>query len=226
MGDADSCARDRKPGVYHCAGPVRSQDPEDLAAPDLEADVVDRREVAELAQQVLHLHHRLGAVLGDRAGERGGRDGSEFREAQQRVGRPFAAGRHRKHDVAVERRVHRMDRAPEAGLRHHGDTLELRLGERGVDGQPVFFGEIRNDGLTVANRRAVIDDIGKLPARGRRRIENVFVGEGQPGQRPIGDIDVLVLGEPDRDQLYVALSTAEQRLARPVQATIRDRDWL
>jgi len=50
--------------------------------------------------------------------------------------------------------------------------------------------------------------------------------EGQAGQRPVGDIDVLVLGEPDRDQLYAALSTAEQRLARPVQATIRDRAWL
>ena len=50
--------------------------------------------------------------------------------------------------------------------------------------------------------------------------------EGQTGQRPVGDIDVLVLGEPDRDQLYAALSAAEQRLARPVQATIRDRAWL
>jgi DNA-binding transcriptional ArsR family regulator len=50
--------------------------------------------------------------------------------------------------------------------------------------------------------------------------------QGQPGQRPIGDIDVLVLGEPDRDQLYGALSTAEKRLGRPVQVTIRDTDWL
>ena len=50
--------------------------------------------------------------------------------------------------------------------------------------------------------------------------------EGQPGQRPIGDIDVLILGEPDRDQLYAALSIAEQRLARPVQPTIRDSTWL
>ena len=50
--------------------------------------------------------------------------------------------------------------------------------------------------------------------------------QGQAGQRPVGDIDVLILGDPDRDQLYAALSTAEQRLARPVQATIRDRDWL
>ena len=50
--------------------------------------------------------------------------------------------------------------------------------------------------------------------------------EGHAGQRPVGDIDVLVLGDPDRDQLYAALSTAEQRLARPVQATIRNGAWL
>ena len=50
--------------------------------------------------------------------------------------------------------------------------------------------------------------------------------EGQASQRPVGDIDVLVLGGPDRDQLCAALSTAEQQLGRPVQATIRDRTWL
>ncbi len=50
--------------------------------------------------------------------------------------------------------------------------------------------------------------------------------EGQPGQRPVGDIDLLVLGEPDRDQLYDALGAAEKRLGRPVQATIRPADWL
>ncbi len=49
---------------------------------------------------------------------------------------------------------------------------------------------------------------------------------GQAGQRPVGDIDVLVLGKPDRDQLYKALSEAEKRLGRPVQATIRGAGWL
>jgi hypothetical protein len=34
------------------------------------------------------------------------------------------------------------------------------------------------------------------------------------------------LGEPDRDQLYAALSLAEERLGRPVQAAIRDSSWL
>jgi predicted nucleotidyltransferase len=49
---------------------------------------------------------------------------------------------------------------------------------------------------------------------------------GQPGQRPVGDIDVLVLGTPDRDQLFGALSEAEKRLGRSIQATIRDAYWL
>jgi len=49
---------------------------------------------------------------------------------------------------------------------------------------------------------------------------------GEPGRRPIGDIDVLVLGTPDRDQLYQALGLAEGKLGREVQATVRDAGWL
>jgi len=49
---------------------------------------------------------------------------------------------------------------------------------------------------------------------------------GRPGQREVADIDVLILGTPDRDQLYGALDSVEKRLGRPVQATIRDPDWL
>ena len=50
--------------------------------------------------------------------------------------------------------------------------------------------------------------------------------QGSIGPRPVGDIDVLILGNPDRDQLYTALSDAEKRLGRPVQATIREPGWL
>jgi hypothetical protein len=35
-----------------------------------------------------------------------------------------------------------------------------------------------------------------------------------------------VLGQPERDQLYEAISKAETRLGRPVQATVRDAGWL
>ena len=50
--------------------------------------------------------------------------------------------------------------------------------------------------------------------------------QGRNGPRPVGDIDVLILGDPDRDQLYTALSNAETRLGRPVQGTIREPGWL
>ena len=49
---------------------------------------------------------------------------------------------------------------------------------------------------------------------------------GEEGNRPVGDIDLLVLGSPDRNALYAAQSTAEQRLGLPVQVTIRPPDWL
>jgi hypothetical protein len=49
---------------------------------------------------------------------------------------------------------------------------------------------------------------------------------GQDGDRPVGDIDLLILGQPDRDQVYAAASTGEHRLGRTVQVTIRGADWL
>ncbi len=54
---------------------VRTEQAEDLAATNFEADVIDRREGAELAHQVVHLDHALGGVDADRMIERrhGGR---------------------------------------------------------------------------------------------------------------------------------------------------------
>ena len=49
---------------------------------------------------------------------------------------------------------------------------------------------------------------------------------GDEADRPVGDIDVLVLGSPDRGELYTAASAAERRLGRPVQATVRPAGWI
>ncbi len=38
---------------------------------------------------------------------------------------------------------------------------------------------------------------------------------------PPHDIDVLVIGSPDRDTVYAAAAAAEERIGRPVQTTIR-----
>jgi len=50
--------------------------------------------------------------------------------------------------------------------------------------------------------------------------------QGDSGERPVADIDVLVLGEPDRTDLYAAASAAEARLGRLVQVTVRAAGWL
>ena len=46
---------------------------------------------------------------------------------------------------------------------------------------------------------------------------------GEPGRAP-ADIDVLVLGQPDRDALFEAAERASERLAREVNVTIRGPD--
>ncbi|MFV1991459.1 MAG: hypothetical protein ACC652_12040, partial [Acidimicrobiales bacterium] len=50
--------------------------------------------------------------------------------------------------------------------------------------------------------------------------------QGEPGDRPVADIDVLVLGSPDRDEIYASVSPIEAQLGRPVQITIRAADWV
>lgn len=47
---------------------------------------------------------------------------------------------------------------------------------------------------------------------------------GEDG-RPPADLDVLVIGTPDRDELDDAAQRAESRLAREVNVTIRSLDW-
>jgi hypothetical protein len=49
---------------------------------------------------------------------------------------------------------------------------------------------------------------------------------GEPGRAP-NDIDVLVIGSPDRDRVDDAAERAERQIGLPVQATIRSRSqWL
>jgi len=49
---------------------------------------------------------------------------------------------------------------------------------------------------------------------------------GEPGARPVGDIDVLVLGQPDRNEVYAAAHQLDLDLGRDVQVQIRATDWL
>lgn len=49
---------------------------------------------------------------------------------------------------------------------------------------------------------------------------------GQEGERAVKDLDLLVLGDPERNALFEATSQASQMLGREVQVTIRDPGWL
>src|SRR5215469_12494714 len=57
--------------------------------------------------------------------------------------------------------------------------VALARAQRRIDLQPVFADQMGDDGLAVADGLAVVDDIGKLPARRSRRVEKVLMYERQ-----------------------------------------------
>ena len=136
-------------------------------------------------------------------------------EIAARTGTPHAS---------VHREIERAERAGLVVTRKLGNTRLVRANTAG----PYYAGlaevltrafgvpAVLAGALQPVNGIAAAYIYGSWPAR----------YEGQTGQRPVGDIDVLILGEPDRDRLYAALGDAEERLGRPVQATIRDAGWL
>jgi DNA-binding transcriptional ArsR family regulator len=120
-----------------------------------------------------------------------------------------------------------VQRAEEAGLvttRKVGNTRLVRADT----GSPYYSGLA--DVLTRAFGVPAILAEALQPVNG---IDEVYIygswaarHAGERGRRPVGDIDVLVLGTPDRDQLYEAVASSENHLGRQVQATIRDAGWL
>ena len=151
----------------------------------------------------------LALILGDSAAE------FTLTELVERTGIPYPS-------------VHReIERAAAAGLvtnRNVGRTRLIRANET----SPYFVGL-----SDVLNKAFGVPWVLGLELCGVAGITEAFVyGSwaarflGEPGDRPVGDIDLLVLGEPDRDGLYAALGHAEVRLGRPVQVSIRDQNWL
>jgi DNA-binding transcriptional ArsR family regulator len=125
---------------------------------------------------------------------------------------------------SVYREVQRAEQAGLVTTRKVGNT---RLVRAGTD-SPYYAGLA--DVLTKAFGVPAVLAEALRPVSG---IDEAYVygswaarHSGQPGLRPVGDVDVLVLGKPDRDQLYAALGAPERRLGRQVQATVRDAGWL
>lgn len=72
--------------------------------------------------------------------------------------------------------------------------------------------------MVIADEFGPVDDIHAIFIYGSWAARY----EGEPGPSP-KDIDVLVLGKPDRDELFEAARRAERRLGREVNVTQRTR---
>lgn len=124
--------------------------------------------------------------------------------------------------------VHReIERAEAAGLIQSRRVGNTRLVRANPD-SPYYAGLA--DVLTKSFGVPMVLAAALRPIPG---IERAFIfgswaarAHGEASRRPVGDIDLLVLGEPDRDALYHATYAASERLGRTVQVTVRDAGWL
>lgn len=125
---------------------------------------------------------------------------------------------------SVYREVSRAEAAGLVKSRHVGRTRLVR-----ADVESPYY-----DGLAEVLTRAFgVPAVVADAIHGIEGIEEAYLfgswaarHAGLRGVRPVGDIDVLVLGTPDRNVLYEALDVAERRLGREIQVTIRERGWL
>lgn len=87
-------------------------------------------------------------------------------------------------------------------------------------------------------RQLLVSAFG-VPARLRHALEDLAGVEaayiygswaarwhGEAGTRPVGDIDLLVLGDPDRSELYATVHEVGLDVGREIQVQIRDPGWL
>jgi DNA-binding transcriptional ArsR family regulator len=125
---------------------------------------------------------------------------------------------------SAQREVERAERAGLVESRRLGKTRLVRANEASPYYEPLTELLVRSFGVPSVLAEALRDVDG---------IEDAYVfgswaarWAGEEGVRPVADIDVLVLGHPDRDVLYVAAAEAGRRLGRDVQVTVRGSAWL
>ena len=133
----------------------------------------------------------------------------------ERTGVPYAS---------VHREVLRAEATGILGTRRVGRTRLIRanISSPYYDGLADVLTKAFGVPHLLATALAGIDGIEQIVIFGSWAARYL----GEPGPRPVGDIDVLILGEPDRDALFEAISPLEARLGRSVQITIRSASWI
>lgn len=125
---------------------------------------------------------------------------------------------------SVHREVERAERAGIVTSRKVGNTRLVR-----ADTGSPYFDDLaglltKAFGVPQLLARALVD----VDGIDRAVVFGSWAAQyrGEAGERPVGDIDVLVLGDPDRDDLFNRLRPLEDHLGRPIQVTIRAARWL
>lgn len=134
-------------------------------------------------------------------------------ELAQRVGASVAT---------AQREVQRAEEAGVVRSRRVGNTRLVRADPDGPLTEPLTELLLR----AMGPKQVVAETLAGVPGVEAAYLFGSWAARlaGQRGPAP-QDIDVLVIGQPDRDLLDDAVSDAERRLARPVQVTIRRRSW-
>jgi predicted nucleotidyltransferase len=151
----------------------------------------------------------LADVLGDPSRE------ESLPDLASRLGIPLAS---------AQREVERAEKAGIVQSRRVGKTRLVRANDASPYYEALAELLVRSFGVPRVLADALAD-VGGIDAA------YVFGSwaarwSGEEGPRPVGDIDLLVLGDPDRDVLYAAAAEAGRRLGREVQVTIREPGWL
>ncbi len=124
--------------------------------------------------------------------------------------------------ATVQREIQRAEEAGVVRSRRVGNTRLVRADLEGPLTEPMTELLLRSMGP----KQVLAEALTNVPGVEAAYLFGSWAARyaGERGRSP-HDIDVLVVGEPDRDKLDETLSEAERRLARPVQATIRRRSW-
>lgn len=125
--------------------------------------------------------------------------------------------------TTVTREVRRLEEAGIVEVDEVGRSKRIRLDAENPLYRPLKELMVRAFGPAVVVR----EEFDRISGVERVAVFGSWAAryEGEPGASP-NDVDVLVLGNPDRDGIHAAARRAEERIGLPVNTTVRRaEDW-
>ena len=117
----------------------------------------------------------------------------------------------------VQREVDRLERAGILRTRKHGRGRLVSFDHSNPAVEPL----LELVAMTFGPRRVIEEEFADLAGVDELYLFGSWAARfrGVEGRAP-GDVDVLVIGQPDRDEVYDAADRAQRRLHREVNATV------